>query len=143
MYQRVLRQEVKPTDLPCITCRRGVLREGLDDVWYRGVHLGRFILETCTECGAQFVEGDNAGAVDRAFARARKAGLLPPPTHPVPKAWIREVRAARKTTKRRPSRVSRAGPSRARKVRPNARHGSRTQSSASTPKRASRKRAST
>ncbi len=82
MYHRILRQEVKRAELPCIRCRRGVLRSAPENVWWRGVRLGRFVVETCTVCFSQSVGPRSGGAIDRAFDRARARGLLPAPEHP-------------------------------------------------------------
>ena len=78
MYHGLLSQVVTPVRLPCPKCHKGTLRAAPEVVWYRGVRLGRFVVETCTACGAQVVDETNGRAVDRAFERAKAAGSLTP-----------------------------------------------------------------
>jgi len=67
---------VKAVKLPCPTCRKATLKASSEVVWYRGVRLGRFLIETCSVCGAQVVDEENGRAIDRAFDRARSTGAI-------------------------------------------------------------------
>lgn len=82
-----------PVKLRCPTCRKGTLEPARQVVRYRGVRLGRFVVETCTACGTEVVDERNGRAIDRAFAKARAEGK------------VGQVK--------RPSKTERAGPRRA------------------------------
>lgn len=76
MYYRVLSEVMTPVKLPCPTCRKGTLEPAPQVVRYRGVRLGRFVVETCTACGTEVVDERNGRAIDRAFAEARAEGKV-------------------------------------------------------------------
>lgn len=70
----------------CWDCGEGVLVAKRKSVSFEGVRLGTFAVDTCPVCGGEFVGGESADSIDRAFERAWIEGRLAPPKGWKPKA---------------------------------------------------------